>query len=526
MLSRFLFPRTLLIFPPSTVYFGDPTVPVATPPLGLAYLAGYLEKYGFPVAILDAVAEGGIHKKKKEKFIRYGLRDEEILKKIKNYSPDIVGITCLYTAYAGDAHRIAQIAKEANKKVLVVFGGAHATIFPELTLKDKNIDIVVIGEGETTLLDIVRRKKSGKSLINIPGTVVKSKRKIVWNKPKAFIKDISDIPFPARYLLPMDKYLTAPDYSYTMRPPATPMVTSRGCPGRCVYCSIHSVWGHTWRGRRSEEVVDEMEMLQKKYRVGEIDFFDDSMGADNKRLEAICDEIVKRKLDIKWSPPNGIAHWTLNERLLDKMKKSGCYRITFGIESGNPEMRRFIGKPYDLAQAKRMIGYANKIGMWTICTNIIGFPNETRKQIQDTINFAIKSDTDLAIFYLLCPHPGTQIYESFKREGSINFDYIFTPKKSLKTEDFVKIGQALAGRGTKTKYFSEQQLQEIANRAYRKFLTRRFISFLNPTRIIRKIHSKEDFLYVVKIFINSVKIFLRGIAGKTFGSQMLRRNIE
>jgi radical SAM superfamily enzyme YgiQ (UPF0313 family) len=208
------------------------------------------------------------------------------------------------------------------------------------------------------------------------------------------------------------------------------------------------------------------------------------------------------------------------------MKKAGCYRVTFGIESGNPETRRFIGKPYDLGQAKKMIKHANKIGMWTICTNIIGFPYETKRQIGDTINFALKCDTDLAIFYLLCPHPGTAVYEIFKKEGLTNFDYIFTPQKKLKSEDFGLIGRALAGRGVKTKNFSEEQLGEMLSQAYRKFLRKRYLSFfLNPLRIFQKIHSLEDGGYVLKIIYNTAKVFFREVGSKTFGSQMLRREV-
>jgi len=521
-------PKTLLIFPPSTVYFGDPTVPALTPPLGLAYLASYLEKYYYPVTILDSIAEGNnkLFTNKKEGYCRYGLNDSQVLNQIKKNSPDIIGISCMYSAYAGDAHRMAKLAKSLNPKTLVVVGGAHASIFPELTLKDKNIDIVVSGEGELTLLEIVKRFEEGKSLSNIPGTLVRKGKKIKSNPPREYLKDIDSIPFPSWHLLPMEKYLSVKGQDYAMRRPGMVMITSRGCPGRCIYCSIHSVWGNSWRGRSPKNVVDEIEKLVIEYGINEFYFFDDSMGANKKRLGKICDEIIKRKLDIRWSPPNGIAHWTLDEKLLEKMKKAGCYRITFGIESGNLETRKFIGKPYDLSQAKKMIKHANKIGMWTICTNIIGFPYETRQQIQDTIDFAVKSGTDLAVFYLLCPHPGTKVYDIFKSEGLIDLDKIFSPYKKYQTEDFAEIGQVLAGRGAATKNFSKEELQVIVSEAYRSFLLKRLTSFLDLRRIFNKIHSWEDFLFVVKIGRNSFKVILRNISHRTFGSQMLKRDVK
>jgi len=528
MKKSFKKPKILLILPPSTVYFGDPTVPVVTPPLGLAYIAAYLEKFGYQVEILDTIAEGKNKTlvNKQKKYSLYGLNDKEILDKIKEFHPDIVGITSMYTAYAGDAHRVAGLVKRYDKKVSVVFGGAHATIFPELTLKDKNVDLVVMGEGELIFLDLVRKLEKNKSLLYTTGTIAKKGKKIIKNKPKEFIKNIDILPFPAWHLLPMESYLKINDSDYAMRNPGMVMITSRGCPGKCIYCSIHSVWGHFWRGRNQENVVDEIEKLVKEYGVKEIYFMDDSMGISPPRLEKICKEIIRRKIDIRWTVPNGIAHWTLNEDLLKLMKESGCYRITFGIESGNPQVRRFIGKPYPLEQAKKMIRYANKIGMWTICTNIIGFPEETREQIKDTVKFAIESDTDLAVFYLLCPHPGTQAYDIFKRLGLLNLDYILSLGSKLKTEDFAKIGQTLAGIGVKTKYLSQKELQEIVSSSYSTFLRSRLLKFLNPLRVKSKIHSAEDLKFVTKIFFNYLKLMLRNLGSTTFRSHMLRRDVD
>jgi len=268
-----------------------------------------------------------------------------------------------------------------------------------------------------------------------------------------------------------------------------------------------------------------MEMLQKDYGVKEVFFFDDSMGADKKRLEAICDEILGRKLDIKWTTPNGIAHWTLDENLLLKMKRAGCYRITFGIESGNPDIRRYIGKSYSLDQARRLIKFANKIGLWTICTFIIGFPPETRQQIEETVAFAINSETDLAIFYLLCPHPGTKVYDDFKNLGLLDLDYLFSPYVVRKPEDWAMAGRVLAGRGVPTKHFTIEELQEIVSRAYNQFFKKRLLSFiLNPQKLIYKIHSYEDMKYMFKNGYYGSGLILKQLLTKSFYSQNLRNN--
>ena len=164
-------------------------------------------------------------------------------------------------------------------------------------------------------------------------------------------------------------------------------------------------------------MVDELEHLAQAYGIREVHFLDDNISLDKKRMADMCDAIIERKIDIRWTPPNGIAIWTLDRELLKKIKRSGCYRLTFGIESGNPETQEFIGKKLDRGQVKEVIRNANSIGLWTLCTFIIGFPYETREAIQDTVECAIDSGTDLALFYRLGLWPGIPVYEVFRKEG-------------------------------------------------------------------------------------------------------------
>jgi magnesium-protoporphyrin IX monomethyl ester (oxidative) cyclase len=510
--------KVMLIYPPITVFGSDPTIPSIVQPLGLAYVAGYLEKEGFQVTILDARGLSGERVIKDRKSALYGLSDEEIVKRIESENPDVVGISCMWTAYSGDAHRIARLVKKYREDLTVIFGGAHASQFYEMVLRDDNINIVVIGEGEATVAEVLKRIKDGISFEDVKGIAYKVDGKIVKNPLREPIKDIDQIPFPARHLLNMSIYLEeSMKGKFAMRSPSVPMITSRGCPQKCVYCTIHSVWGNSWRGRSPKNVVDEMEMLQLDYGVREICWMDDSAGVHRSRLVAICDEIIRRKLDVKWTTPNGIAHWTLDESILDKMKQAGCYRITFGIESGNPEMRKFIGKPFDLSQAQRLIRYANKIGMWTICTFIIGFPHETREAINDTIQFSIDSDTDMAVFYLLCPHPTSKIYDIFKKEGLLNLDHILDPSMSLKDEDFAKLGELLAQKGLRTKYFEPEELEQLLTEAYSRFFKARIRSFMNPMRILRKVRSLEDLSYIFRLGTGMMPL----IRGKRKHIQML-----
>ncbi len=482
-----------------------------TPPLGLMYLASYLRKFGLESKIVEL----GIFEIKKaivgKDRIRFGLSDRKILSLLKKEKPKIVGITSMYSVYYRDVMEIAATIKKYNRNIKIVIGGNHASSYFNFILKDKNIDFVVIGEGEQTFLELCQALLSKKKTFRrIKGLAYKKKGKTVETPPREMIADLDEIPFPARHLIDFKKYLAKEsDTPYSMRYPSAGLITSRGCPGNCVYCTVKAVWRRTWRGRSPQSVVDEIEHLVKKYGVREIAFLDDSASINKKRWQALCDEMIKRKVDVKWSTPNGIAHWTLDKPTLKKMYQAGCYRITFGIESGNAKTRKFLGKPYPLSQAKRMIEYANQLGMWTICTNIIGFPYEKMNSIRDTIEFAKRCGTDFATFYLLIPQPTSDVYQYFRKEDLLNFDSFFEELK-VDDEDFARINAILNEEGSDTIYFKKEELREIQKQAYREFIIHRGLSYLfHPQRILWKIRSKEDLNYVLKLLTHGLKIGLR-----------------
>lgn len=507
--------KTLLIYPPITKHKEDPSNPIAAPPLGLAYIAGYLEKNGYETRILDALALGIDNIVEESQTLRFGLNEKGIISYLEDYQPDIVGICNMFTAFTKDVHDIAKLIKANSPKTLVIVGGAHSSINPAAVAKDKSIDVVVKGEGEETVLEIVRRYEKKQDLNSISGITIRIGDKICQNAPRPYIKELDLIPFPARHLLPMEIYVkSAAQSPYIMRSRTTTIVSSRGCPQHCVYCSIHSVWGNKWRGRSAKNVVDEMEFLNNRYKIEEFSFQDDSISASSRRLEEICDELTNRKLDIKWSTPNGIAHWTLRGDLLKKIKKSGCYRLTFGIESGNENTRKFIGKRYSLEQAKEVIKFSNRIGLWTISTFIIGFPYETIESMKDTINWAINSGSDFAAFYLLIPFPGTKVYNICRQEGLVNFDESFYFDVNA-VEQLKNVGLLLAQDGCGTKYVRQDELRSLLAKAYRQFQIKRMLSYLLcPKHILLKLRSREDFVYMLKIFKAGFLLIVRQITTK------------
>ena len=492
--------KVLLIRPPAVSFKIHPAL-IMNEPLGLLYLAAYLRKNGVEVAVIDGFASNNLFQM--GEFYARGISYEELSKKIAAFSPDIVGIGHAFTQYSKGTHDLARIVKDISKDILVVCGGQAASASFQEILNNPNFDLVVVGEGEETLLEVVRKFENKSSLQDIAGTAVKVGNQIKCNSLREFIKDLDTLELPARDLLDMSQYYNDP-YSVekAMRYPRLSIVTSRGCPFNCVFCSIHSIWRHTYRARSAENVVDEIEYLCKDYGAKEIIFYDDNMTFDKTRMNRICDEIVGRKIDIRWSTPNGVAIWTLDKDTLKNMRRSGCYKITFGLESGSPVTRRFIHKDFiDLSQAKELIKFCNKIGLWTLSSFIIGFPYETKTDVAQTLNFAIDSDVDVATFYAASPYPGTELYNICKREGLF---------KGFNEEDFEKWVASNGEAMLDMQNLSKEDIDFLVLDLKKKFFKARFFSFLNPLRIIRKIDSIESLKYVFRM-LKSYLPFLKSV---------------
>jgi len=515
--------KILLVSPPFTVHSEDVSMPSKHTLLGLGYLAAVLEKEGYNVKILDCYPNSSCMVKINRNFTKYGLSDELILKKIAEYNPDVVGVSCMYTSYFRDAHNIAKLCKQFDKAMPVIFGGAHASTFPEEVIKDENVDCVVVGEGEVTMLEIVKRIDRKEDLTGVPGTVYRVNGRVKRERPRDFIENLDEIPFPAWHLFDKEALIKESRKNpYLIRKPSADMITSRGCPMNCYFCSVRNLWGRKWRGRSPKNVVDEMEFL-KNMGFQEIHFMDDNASVSKKRFDGICDEIIKRKIDVKWTAPTGIAFWALDEKLLEKMKRSGCYRLTFGIESGDEKTRKTIRKAGSLSRAKRIIAYVNKIGMWTAATFILGFPHETRKEIEKTIFASKWLGVDQAIFYLLVPQPGTGVYEIFKKQGLLDLDQYLNPNKP---DEDGQLGRIYVS-GVATKNLTKGELQELLNYAYTSFLRHKFLSIIsNPSQIVRKIHSLEDLKYLFGLVREVLRMLVNSLAIRQFSTLIHRPRKE
>ncbi len=413
------------------------------PPLGLAYIAACLEK-DYTVKILDAACEGWEQEKKEnEDYITYGLAFDEIKELIFDFKPDVVGVSCLYSMQYKNAHTVCAIAKEADKNILTIMGGAHPTSLPQETLQDSNVDDIIIVEGYFSIRVLLDAIRQGESLANIDGLAYRENGKITINPKTKFIQNLDQIPFPSRHLLNMRKYfkINLPHGVSTRFSPNTPVITSRGCPANCIFCSIHCIWGHQYRARSVENIIAELKYLKNEFGVREIQFEDDNLTFDKTRAAKLFDRMVEENLGLAWTTPNGVAMWSLDKELLLKMKQSGCYRLCLAIESGDQAfLSQTIKKPLNLEKVKELIGWINEYKFETDAFFVVGFPGETKEQLNNTFRFASRLKVDNVTFYLATPYPGTELYNICLKEGllpqNFSFSQLGVKKAVLSTPDF------------------------------------------------------------------------------------------
>jgi len=391
--------KVLLINPSQYSVYGGMYSP-DYPPLGLGYIGAVLENANHKVKIIDIDADR--------------ITKEKLINILKSFNPSIVGITATTPTF-NNAKIIAKVVKKSIG-VPVILGGIHATIAPKNCISSKYIDFVVRGEGENTIVELIDElEKNKNNFSKIDGLVFKKNKKIIYNKPRELIKNLDLIPFPARHLFNHQKY-TYPDALYH---PATPIITSRGCPGLCTYCCTKLIFSRLPRFRSAKNVVDEIEFLVEKYRVKEIHIWDDNFTLAKKRVFEIYDEIKRRHLDLAFAFPNGMRVDQVNYQILKTLKKMGTHTIAFGVESGNQRILNRIKKGITLAQIKKAFRLAKSLKIDTWAFFMMGLPSETNQTINDTIDFAKKIDPDVAKFHILTPFPGTEVFEEFFKNGFI-----------------------------------------------------------------------------------------------------------
>ena len=474
--------KVLLINPPQTFYPGS-DLPAGNLPLGLMYIAALLEKSGYETEILDAFIKDASFRKIGDST-EIGMPYGKIKEEIRRRKPDLVGIANPFSCQAEHAIRVANIAKEVNPNVLTVVGGPHVTTVPVEFLEEaKNVDIVVIGEGEYTMLDIARYAEGRKNVGEILGIAHRKNGKVMLNSPRPLIKNLDELPYPAYHLMDMEQYLAPGKIEYrSFKDRAISMITSRGCPFNCCFCSVHLHMGKGFRAHSVDYVLNHIEYVVKKYRIKTIFFEDDNLTLDIGRFEAICDGIIERGIKVNWETPNGIRADYLTLSLLKKMKKAGCQSIFFGIESGDQQvLDKIIDKNLDLRDVMKVAKICKKIGLKTGAFYIIGFPGEKKENMMKTVELALslKKEFDVGmLLHVATPSLGTRLYKECKKKGYI--------EENLTPRALAEVRQTRGTPLITTEDFTPTEVKEIASRAVKAYKKLSLISSIkNPHKTLK-----------------------------------------
>jgi len=361
------------------------------PPLGLGYIASYLRQYGISVGLTDCTF----------------LSPKEALERVKNFTPDVIGIYSMFTMKRV-ALGMAKLLKDDCD--MLVAGGPLPTLRPEDFSVD--FDAVAIGEGEETMRELVCAVEECRSLLTVKGIVYKETKngetKTVYTPPRKFIEDLDTLPFPARDLFDNQSYKDhySKNFGYT----TTSLMTSRGCPFICDFCS-RAVFGNRIRIRSAANIADEMEAV-KALGYERIWFADDCFTLEKNRLLQICDEITRRRIQMDWECLSRVD--TISKETASKMRQAGCVRVFFGIESGNDSVLALMKKQITTQQAKKAVLTTECTGLQTGTFFIVGYPGETDETILDTLKFASSLPVDYLSFTLPYPIPGTHLYDRVK----------------------------------------------------------------------------------------------------------------
>lgn len=403
--------KLLLVKAPSSTH-------TINPPLSLAYLIPNAKKYS-EIKILDCLKENYSF----ENFQKY----------VKSYKPDIVGFTA-FTMEIQSVFICAKIVKKINKKIYTIVGGPHASTFPENVLENQHIDFVFVSEAENNFPKLLYQIKENKlNLRKIPNLGFKEKNKIIIN-PIKVEENLDSLPFPDFELMKFEEY---PKLYFARKHPSIPILTSRGCPFNCTFCTGYKISGKNFRARSPENIIEELKQLKQKYKIKEFQIWDDNFTLNKKRSMEFCNLLIKEKLDLIWWCPNGVRMETLDYELLKKMKDAGCYAIVLGIESGSKKIQKDMKKNLDFKKLREVVNIAYKLKLRTQGFFIIGYPTETKEDIVKTIKLAKSLPLDRATFGLFQPLPGSDIFNDLKKQGKlkdIDFSKIEYSKPSISPE--------------------------------------------------------------------------------------------
>lgn len=425
--------KVLFAIPRSKSMFGDEVSLPPHPHVGIAYLIAILKQNSIPVEAYDE----GIKS------------NDELFSLIEKFQPTVIGATGFSYSSAFLYQMINRI-KNYKPQIPLIVGGPHIAATNDEILKKTCADFGFYGEGERAFLEFLKELiKKNCDFSKVPGLIWRSGQKIVQNQPAKFVENLDSLPFPDYEAFGIENY---PCFEEKI----LPILTSRGCPYSCNYCSVRLSMGCLFRARSPKNVIAEIKHWHKKGFYS-FDINDDCFTLDLKRAEEICDLIVQNKLKIKFQLYNGIRADRITYELLKKLKKAGCTFIAYGCESGNEEILRKIKKGITLDQVRRAVDWTNKVGIKNAVNFIIGHKEESYKQALDSLRFAESLSTNYVNFYNLVPYPGTEVYNWARKKAKFLIP-IETFLQEISYRDNTPIFE--------TKEFTKRQREEIMKKGF------------------------------------------------------------
>ncbi len=392
--------KILLVIPPFSLEkrYGKGLAKIGTliHPLGICYIASILEGQNYNVEILDTQVED--------------MDFYDTIKYCEKSKPDVIGMYCNTSNY----NVVMELSKEIKKSmdIKIVVGGPQATIDGKQPLSNPAIDYVIFGEAEETFKELINAiKENREDLGDIDGISWRKNNIIITNKPREWIKNLDDIPFPARHLLKLELYSPSPQHYKEL--PYFNMTASRGCPFSCIFCSSGDIWNHRYRLRSADNVIAEIKSLKEKYGARDIGFWDDIFGIKQSWIEEFCDKMIEQKIDVNWSCEFRVD--TAKPDLLKKMKKAGCWCIFYGIESLDQEILDAINKQTTVQKIRDALKWTKEAGIEIRANFIIGNPAETPEKFKKVVEEICTLDLDYVKFNVMTPYPGTRLYEEIKQ---------------------------------------------------------------------------------------------------------------
>ena len=363
-------------------------------PIGLAYLAAVLKKNGHEVTVLDCLALEMDH--------------EQLKAKLASFEPNLVGITSM-TPMTQSTLLSAGVAKEACPNATVTLGGPHATFMDrEILEQEASVDVVVRGEGEQTLLEMAQNVADSKSLGKVDGITFRDGDQIVQTPNRPLIQNLDELPYPAYDCFQLDRYRLFGKLFL-------PIITSRGCPFQCSFCTTSRIMGKEYRARSPKNIVDELGFLKNTYGADAFTFYDDTLTLDKNRLFKICEGIKTRRINLPWDCQTRVDQ--ISKEVLVEMRATKCQQVFFGVESGCQEILDAVKKRTTVEQNAKAIRLAKEAGLFVAISIMVGYPGETKDMLKQTLDFIRKTEPDDVYLCVATPYPGTGLRRLVEEMG-------------------------------------------------------------------------------------------------------------